>query len=57
MTRRTSNLVRIRGARIVRIDLLRCRTLVETDKTLEEILASCVVVSPASVVGEVVAQG
>lgn len=52
-----SNLIRICGACIVRIDLLRCRALVEADKALEEILASCVVVSPASVVREVVAQG
>jgi hypothetical protein len=51
----TSNLIRVSRARIVRIDLLRRRALVETDETLEEILARGVVVGTASVIGEVVA--
>jgi hypothetical protein len=52
---RTSDLIRICSTRIVCIYLFRCRTLIETDKPLEEILASRVIVGAACVVGEVVA--
>lgn len=34
------NLIRVCSARIVRIDLLRCRTLIETNEALKEVLAS-----------------
>lgn len=38
--RRTFYLIRVCSARIVRIDLLRCRTLIETNEALKEVLAS-----------------
>jgi predicted metal-dependent TIM-barrel fold hydrolase len=40
----------------MRIYLLRCRTLIEADKALEEILARGVVVSTTCVVREIIAQ-
>jgi hypothetical protein len=51
----TSDLICICGTCIVRIYLLRCRTLVEADKALEEVLARGVVVGTAIVVREIIA--
>jgi hypothetical protein len=51
----TSNLIRVSRTRIVSINLLCRRALVEANEALEEILASSIVVSTTSVVGEVVA--
>jgi hypothetical protein len=53
--RHTSNLIRICRTRIVSINLLCCRALVEANEALEEILAGRIVVGAAIVVGEVVA--
>lgn len=52
---RTSNLIRICRTRVVSIDLLCGRALVEANEALEKILAGGIVVSTAIVVGEVVA--
>ena len=53
---RTLDLLGICCTGVVRIDLLRCRGLVEGDEAVEEVVAGCVVVVAAVVVGEVVAQ-
>lgn len=53
---RTFNLLRIRRARVMRVDLLALGALVERHEPVQEILASRVVVVTAGVVGEVVAQ-
>ena len=53
---RTLDLLGIRCAGVVRVDLLRCRTLVERHKPVEEVVACCVVVVTAGVVREVVTQ-
>ena len=54
--KRTSYLICICGTGVMRIYLLRCRTLVEADKALEKILARGAVVSTTCVVREIVAQ-
>jgi hypothetical protein len=51
----TPNLIRVCRTRIVSINLLCRRALVEANEALKEILAGRIVVSTASVVGEVVA--
>ena len=54
--KRTSYLICICGTGVMRIYLLRCRTLVEADKALQKILARGAVVSTTCVVREIVAQ-
>ena len=53
---RTLDLLGICCAGVVRVDLLRCRALVEGDEAVEQVVTCCVVVVAAVVVGEVVAQ-
>ena len=53
---RTFNLLGIRCACIVRVDLLCRRALVEADETVEEVVARGVVAVAADVVREVVAE-
>ena len=50
----TLDLLRIRRARVVRIDLLRRCALIERDEAVEEIRACSIVVVTACVVREVV---
>ena len=53
---RTLDLLGIRCAGVVRVDLLRRCALVERHEAVKEIVACCVVVVAAGVVGEVVAE-
>ena len=52
----TFDLLRIRCTRVVRVDLLRRRRLVERHETMQEVVACSVVVVATRVVGEVVAK-
>ena len=56
MRERTSNLIRVCRACVVGIYLLCRRTLVQTDKALEEILACGVVIGTSGIIGEIVAK-
>ena len=53
---RTFNLIRIRRARIMRVYLLSRRALVKRDEAVQEVVACHVVVVPAHIIREVVAQ-
>jgi hypothetical protein len=57
MARLTFNLLSVRGARIVGIDLLGRGGLVERDKTMEKVVACCIVVVTSVVIREVITQG
>lgn len=57
MSRLTFNLLSVRGARIVGIDLLGCGGLVERDEAMEKVVACCIVVVASVVIWEVIAQG
>ena len=61
MTKRATNghtldLLGIRRASVMRVNLLRRGALVEGDEAVEQVVACCVVVVAAGVIGEVVAQ-
>lgn len=56
MATRTLDLLRISRACVMRIYLFRRRGLVEGDEAVEEIVACRVVVVPASIIWEVVAE-
>ena len=54
--RHTLDLLSVSRTSVVRVDLLRCRALVERDEAVEEVVARGVVVVAAVVIGEVVSE-
>jgi hypothetical protein len=57
MERLTFNLLSVRGARIVGIDLLGRGGLVERDEAMEKVVTCCIVVVTSVVIREVIMQG